>query len=49
MPAVADPDHPQQSLSLRHTSPVGLQPDGGSHTRNVESAPKKPHEREQQP
>lgn len=23
------PDHPQQSLSARHTSPVGRQPDGG--------------------
>lgn len=23
------PDHPQQSLSLRHISPVGEQPDGG--------------------
>jgi hypothetical protein len=24
-----EPDQPQQSLSARHTSPVGLQPEGG--------------------
>ena len=42
------PDHPQQSLSVRHTSPVGLQPDGGSHTSRPPFAPNGPQEREQQ-
>jgi hypothetical protein len=42
------PDHPQQSLSTRQTSPVGRHPDGGWQTLNPESAPKNPQEREQQ-
>jgi hypothetical protein len=33
------PDHPQQSLLVRHTSPVGLQPDAGSHTSSPPVAP----------
>jgi hypothetical protein len=35
-----EPDHPQQSLSARQTSPVGAQPDGGWQTRNPDFAPK---------
>lgn len=47
-PASAEPAQPQQSLLLRQTSPVGRQPDGGWHTLKPESAPKVPHDREQQ-
>jgi hypothetical protein len=42
------PDHPQQSLLVRHTSPVGLHPDGGSQTSSPPVAPNGPHDREQQ-
>jgi len=44
----SEPAAPQQSSVVRQTSPVGLQPEGGWHTRNPFSAPKKPQDREQQ-
>jgi len=41
------PDHPQQSLSFRHISPVGEQPDGGWQTRKPGAAPAGAQTREQ--
>jgi hypothetical protein len=42
------PDQPQQSLSLRHISPVGEQPDGGWQMRKPGAAPLGAQTREQQ-
>lgn len=43
-----EPAAPQQSLFVRQTSPVGLQPEGGWQTLKPFAPPYGPHEREQQ-